>query len=194
MIHPLRGNGSGSPWCGVLASCGSCTEQLPVGGSSQLRLKSVETQGLAGSCRQPGMNAFTLHHAEGLLLAPACSCGTVWRQGLLQSTFPLCHLPAYTEASQMPSTVTWFSFRPSPRWHKLTTKSLLAAAGEGLEQGASTQLMEEDAFCPHLGSREMCGCADRPGRSWSPPSLTSSYLDLQHSNLCPCWCPCPWGW
>lgn len=89
VIHPLCGNGSGSPGHGVLASCGSHREHLPVSGSSRDHPKSVETQGLMGSCRQPGMGVFALHDAEGLLRAPACSCGAVWRQGLLQST-PAC--------------------------------------------------------------------------------------------------------
>lgn len=100
--------------------------------------KSVETQG-----RQLATSALDLHHAEVLLPAPACSCGAGRRQGLLQSTFPLCLLPAHTKASQIPSTVTWFSFYPFPGWDKLTTKSpLLASAGEGLEQSANTKLME----------------------------------------------------
>lgn len=96
-----------------------------MGGSSRHHPKSVETQGLVGSCRQPGTGIFTLPDAERLLPAPACSCGAVRTQGLLQSTFLLCCLPAHTEVSQMPSTVTWFSFCPFPRWHKLITKSPL---------------------------------------------------------------------
>lgn len=145
-ICPLCGKGSGSSGRGLLASCGSHMKQLrEVGGSSRHCPKSVETQGLAGCCRQPSTNAFALPHAEGLLPAPACSCGAAWRQGLLQSTFPLCHFTHKHPRCQ----VTWFSFSSSPRWQKLTTESpLLAAAGEGLEQGASTQPVGGRCFPP----------------------------------------------
>lgn len=129
-------------------------------------------QRAAGSLAQ-----MPLHHAGG---ASASLCLQLW--GCVgQSTFTLCYLPADTEASQMQSAATWLSFCPSPRRHKLTTRfPLLAAGGEGLEQGASTQPVK-DAFCPRCGTREMCGCADRPGKSWFPPAsppVTSSRSTL----------------
>lgn len=43
---------------------------------------------------------------------------------------------------------------------------------------------EEDAFCPYHGFRKMCGCADRPGRSWCSPA--SHPLTLSQNSLLIC--------